>query len=49
MEYLDLINTVGFPILTSFALFWLINNTLKEISAILSELVRAIDRIESKL
>lgn len=49
MNYLDIINTVGFPILASFALFWLINNTLKEISAVLADLVRAIDRIENKL
>lgn len=49
MNYLDFINTVGFPILTSFALFWMVNSTLKDIKELLQVLLQAMNRIESKL
>lgn len=49
MDYLNIINTVGFPILASFALFWMVNNTLKDIKDLLQVLLQAINRMEAKL
>lgn len=49
MNYLEFINTVGFPILVSFALFWMVNSTLKDIKDLLQVLLQAINRMEAKL
>ena len=49
MSYIDIINTVGFPILTSFALFWMVNGVLKDIKELLQVLLQAMTRIENKL
>lgn len=40
---IELINTVGFPIATCVALFWMNINTLKQQRIILSELTKAVD------
>lgn len=48
-ELVQLINGVGFPIVACGALFWMLNNSFKQMQDTLSELTNALDDMRESL
>lgn len=48
-ELTQLINSVGFPIVACGALFWMLNNSFKELKDMLDKVVQSLDKMNDRL
>ena len=48
-ELTQLINSVGFPIVACGALFWMLNNSFKELKETLDKVVQSLDKMNERL
>lgn len=48
-ELTQLINSVGFPIVACGALFWMLNNSFKELKETLNKVVQSLDGMNERL
>ena len=48
-ELTQLINSVGFPIVACGALFWMLNNSFKELKETLDKVVQSLDKMNARL
>ena len=48
-ELTQLINGVGFPIVACGAMFWMLNNSFKELKETLDKVCASLDRINDRL